>query len=61
MPKVIKRETFKVKSNSEKGKFYKVEILFGGLWTCNCIANLFDNKCSHICEVENERWLKSLK
>lgn len=61
MVKIIKREKYKVQSNSEKGKFYKVELLFGELWTCDCLcATMSGTECSHICEVKNERWLKNL-
>ena len=61
MTKAIKRQKFKIKSNSQKNKTYTVEYIKNfDLYFCDCMCNSFGRECSHIKQVKNEEWLKNL-
>lgn len=61
MTKLFQRKIFKIKSNSQKGKIYKVEYIknFNSYW-CECAYNSMSGKeCAHIKEAKNQMWLES--
>ena len=61
MTKIIPRKQFRIKSNSDKGKVYTVECLWGSLWFCECQCSMMSGReCAHIKQIRNQMWLENL-
>ena len=46
--------SWKVPSNSVKGKYYTVGYYEGNQWICNCFAGEMKKECRHIRRVKNQ-------